>query len=158
MAKLKIQFFTTEESKKYIIKEAERFGLTSCLEINNFVPADKVPLILNSSSVLLMITSKSSERGPKGILTTELFEYIGVGRPILCVVSDQGEIEHIINSLHRGLAARDEKDISNFLRSKYEEWKNKGFTTIQAGKDISIDIYSREYQAKQFVELFDSLA
>jgi glycosyltransferase involved in cell wall biosynthesis len=153
----KICFFTTDLSRDYILEVTKIFNLSDYVEINGFVPADQIPSILSESSVLLLITSRSGKDGPKGILTTELFEYIGIGKPILCVESDRDEIAKIINSLNRGLAAIDEREIFDFLKEKFIEWKEKGFTTIPPISQGEIEIYSREYQAKQFSLIFDTL-
>ena len=96
------------------------------------------------------------EDGPKGVLTTKLFEYLGMERPVLCVRSDEGLLEQTIRDAKIGVAARTVDDAYTFLLEKYEEWKLNGYTTVQVNIDYKRQ-FSRKIQAKQFVDFFNGV-
>ena len=151
----RIQFFTDNKSKHLVDKIAREFSVEEYVDYFDMVPSNLVPDILNESSVLLLLTNKS-DTGPKGIMTTKFFEYLAVEKPILCVRSDEDCLEKAIGEAQAGLAARETGDVVRFLAEKYEEWKHNGLTTIVLDK-TDIQKYKRDYQAKQFVKIFESL-
>ena len=146
--KFRIQFYTDLKSQEILTTLALRFEINEFVDCFNYVPSTEVPDILSEASILLLLTHG------KGIMTTKLFEYFAVGRPVLCVRSDEDAIEELIEELHAGMAARTELDAYNFLRKCHEEWKLLGYTNSTTNPE-KIKKYSRQLQAGQFVEFFD---
>jgi glycosyltransferase involved in cell wall biosynthesis len=156
-ALLRIQFYSDAPSQNMIRPIAEKYGVTSFIDYCELIPYSKIPHLLNSSSILLLLTNKSSETGgPQGIMTTKLFEYLAVEKPILCVRNDEGCLEATIKSTESGLAASTATEAACFIMKKYGEWQQKGFTR-QAVNRAAIQPFSRRKQARQFVELFEQL-
>lgn len=155
LEKLRIVWYVDKTSKEIISKELENYPITKSIsEINNLVPVSAIPNLLNKSSIILVLTNKSTEDGPKGIMTTKFFEAIGVEKPVLCVRSDEGCLSQIIKETNAGLAATNVEEVKSFITKKYKEWENNGFTRQEI---VSREKFSRENQAKQFVEIFNSL-
>ena len=151
-----VQWYVDPESERIIRAEAEKAGVADFMIYPGYVPAKEIPAILNNSSILLLLTNRSTGTGPKGIMTTKFFESLATGRPILCVRSDEGCLEAALQETQAGLAGRDVATVCQFLLEKWEEWKTKGFTTSNTRKE-RLDRYSRKGQAAQFVELFDKV-
>ena len=155
LEKLRIVWYVDKTSKEIISKELENYPITKSIsEINNLVPVSAIPNLLNKSSIILVLTNKSTEDGPKGIMTTKFFEAIGVEKPVLCVRSDEACLSQVIKETNAGLAATNVEEVKSFITKKYKEWENNGFTRQEI---VSREKFSRENQAKQFVEIFNSL-
>lgn len=155
LERLRIVWYVDKTSKEIISKELENYPITKSIsEINNLVSVSAIPNLLNESSIILVLTNKSTEDGPKGIMTTKFFEAIGVEKPVLCVRSDEGCLSQVIKETNAGLAATNVEEVKSFITKKYKEWENNGFTRQEI---VSREKFSRENQAKQFVEIFNSL-
>ena len=155
LEKLRIVWYVDKTSKEIISKELENYPITKSIsEINNLVSVSAIPNLLNESSIILVLTNKSTEDGPKGIMTTKFFEAIGVKKPVLCVRSDEGCLSQVIKETNAGLAATNVEEVKSFITKKYKEWENNGFTRQEI---VSREKFSRENQAKKFVEIFNSL-
>lgn len=152
----RIQWFIDKESQDIIEKEVEKYKIESYMDFHKYIPASEIPGILNRSSILLQLANKSTQSGPKGYMTTKLFEAFAVEKPVLCVRSDEGCLEETINRTHTGLSARNTEEVYLFLGHHYREWKEKGYTKINVNKE-EINCFSRQAQAKQFMELFTKL-
>ncbi len=124
------------------------------LQTLSFVPRTKLIQVLHQSSVLLVLTDKTTEQGPHGMMTTKFFEALGVEKPVLCTRSDEDCLAAAIQQTNAGIAATNAVEAADFLFKKYNEWKNKGFTH-QAVKKT--DVFSRQKQAMQFDNLLRSI-
>lgn len=152
-----VKWYTDLESKSVIEKEAERFDVQSVMEYHGYVPATDIPDILNKSSILLSLTNKFEENGPKGFMTTKFFESLAVEKPILCVRSDESYLAQTIQETHSGLAATQVDEVYSFLKHYYNEWKMKGFTQSDVNRK-QLAKFSREEQANQFEQIFETIS
>jgi hypothetical protein len=142
-------------SKEIISKGLENYPTAKSIsEIHDLVPVSEVPNLLNKSSIILVLTNKSDETGPKGIMTTKFFEAVGVEKPVLCVKSDEGCLAQVINDTNAGLSAKTEEEVIEFITEKYKEWQKNGFTRQNVRNK---DYFCRENQANQFIEIFNTL-
>ena len=155
---VRIQFYLLDQSSKNIIKKiAEKYKVMMYVDYFDGVSNDKVPDILNESSILLLLANLSiGEKTPKGIMGTKTFEYLAVEKPILLVRNDESCLEETINNSNTGIAASSIEEVNQFIMEKYSEWQNNGYTHQNTNKQY-IEQFSRRYQAKQFVQIFESL-
>jgi glycosyltransferase involved in cell wall biosynthesis len=151
-----VQWFTDEESRVLIEKTATEHGVTDYMEYYGYAPAVEIPAILNRSAILLILTNKSGEGGPNGIMTTKFFEAIAVERPILCVRGDEGCLEDVINSTRAGLSAHNSEEVYNYIKKLYNQWLQTGFTTVNSNRN-EIERFSRKSQSLQFIEIFEKV-
>ena len=89
-------------------------------------------------------------------MTTKFFESLAVEKPILCVRSDESYLESALRESKAGVAARHVEEACRFLENYFEEWKEKGYTTLQTNKNV-LKMYSRKEQAKQFADIFETV-
>ena len=143
-------------SKEVLSKLAENYQISDYMDYFEYVPAAQIPEILNHSSILLQLANKMSESGPKGIMTTKLFEALAVEKPILCVRSDEAYLEETINKTHSGIAARTEEEVYQFILTHYKQWEKEGYTYINVERE-NVKPFSRQKQADQFMQLFTHL-
>lgn len=152
----RIQFYT-QNRERHLVQTVKEFeSVSEFVDFYDYVESSRIPEILNETSIALVLTNFSDNRGPKGILTTKFFEYLGMERPILCVKSDEGELEAAIIESNAGVAARNINEAYNFIEKKFREWEEKGYTTISINKTVK-EKYSRKLQANQFVEIFEKV-
>lgn len=131
-------------------------GIEQYFEFFPFVPLSEVPKLYERASCLLLLSAKSGPNGTHGVMTTKFYEYLAANRPILCVRSDEECLEQAIKETNAGCAARTLGETVDYLSRLYDEWQRDGVTH---GSTISekLKLFSRETQAKQFVELFESV-
>jgi glycosyltransferase involved in cell wall biosynthesis len=153
----RIRWFVDEKSKNLIVGAAEKYaGMMAYMDFLGYVSAAKIPAILNESAILLLLTNRAGADGPQGIMTTKFFESLAVGKPILCVRGDEGCLEEVMNRTRSGLSAHDADEVYDFIKKHYQRWLEG-----KPGEDSSdrneIRKFSREEQAKQFIDIFNSV-
>ncbi len=154
--KFRVQWYMDKVSCDMIKPLVEEYNISAFMDYCGNVSADEIPDIINSSSVLLQLTNKFGETGSKGFMTTKLFEAFAVEKPVLCVRSDESYLEETICKTNTGISARTVDEVYTFILNCYNEWKEKGFTTINSNKEI-IESFSRKKQAEQFMHIFTVL-
>ena len=98
---------------------------------------------IRRSSILLVLTNERTH----GMLTTKFYEALGCEKPVLCVPSDKGSLAELIAYTNAGIATDDIEVIKAFIRERYEEWQQNGFTR-QATQHR--ETFAREAQYDQY--------
>lgn len=150
---LQCKFYCGNVEGSDLFLAVKKLKLTNYFDFKEYVAADKVPEVLHSASILLLLSNKVCANGPKGVLQTKFFEYLAVNKPLLCTSSDEDQIEDIINTVGAGVSARSAGQAYDFILQNYKAWKLNGCTKGSADMD-KINFFSREKQAYQFIELF----
>lgn len=154
-ADFRVVWYTDARSQNIIEEEAIRLDVSKYMVYKSYVPAAEIPVILNQSAILLLLTNKSGNGGPNGILTTKFFEYMAVEKPILCVRSDEACLAETIRRTRSGLAATQVEEVCQFLLHHYKEWQAQGYTTAQVDRS-QLKQFSRQEQANQFAKLIEN--
>lgn len=154
--KIRIQWFTDAKSQDIIRQEVKKYQIESYMDYYNYIPASEIPGVLNKSSILLQLANLSSTTGPKGFMTTKLFEAFAVEKPILCVRNDEGCLEKTIIETNSGISAKTVSEVKDFILDKYKEWESKGYTTQHIVRDEAAK-YSRVSECESFMNIFRSI-
>jgi glycosyltransferase involved in cell wall biosynthesis len=154
--KVRIVWYVDRESEALLKVEGEKYGILPFMDFKGYVPASEIPQVLNRSSVVLLLTNKADEQGPKGVMTTKFFEFLAVEKPILCVRSDEDCLERVIRETNAGVAARNVEEAYLFLKGCYTEWLQTGTTRAKVVREKAI-AFSRKEQAAQFIRIFDQV-
>lgn len=109
----------------------------------NTLAYDALGDAIRRSSILLVLTGERTH----GMLTTKFYEALGCEKPIMCVPSDKGALAELIDYTNAGIATDDTETIKTFIRERYEEWQQKGFTR-QATRHR--ETFAREAQYDQY--------
>jgi glycosyltransferase involved in cell wall biosynthesis len=150
---LVIEFYTQPAIRDAIMRLARQCGVDTVVECHGFMPVAEVPRILNRSALLLLLCNK----GVKGhTRLTKFYDYLAVKRPILCVRSDEAELEEAIRSLGAGCCARNLDEAISYLREAYCEWEATG-TVKWRGSAERIGEFSGREQSRRLAELFDEV-
>ena len=107
----RIQWYVDAGSKAIIMQAATAYPVARYMDFFDYVPASEIPGVLNHSSILLQLANTFASNGPKGFMTTKLFESMAVEKPLLCVKSDESYLEETIRITRSGLAARTTEDV-----------------------------------------------
>ena len=116
------------------------FGDTSWIEFLPYVSHAEVIKIQRAARVLLL--SVNNVPSAKGIITGKIFEYLAIGRPVLCIGPPDGDAAHIIREAEAGpiVDFEDLEGLKNAVRALYDTWKK--------GQDLrppaSVGKYSRK--------------
>jgi len=118
--------------------------------LHESVSYSMMPAILAESQLLLVLTN----RGRKGILTTKLFEYIGMRKPILCVPGDGGELDELIHEFSLGASVSSKEEMKVRLLEWLGRWRS-GTLPVSIASDVSV--FSRRNQAKLLSDEMEEL-
>ena len=152
----RVQWYMDEASNALIRPIAHELKLENQMVYNGFIEADQIPQAYHKSAILLQIANKMGTKGPKGIMTTKLFESFAVEKPVLCIPSDENCLETTIKEAKAGIAARTVAEATSFILEQYQTWQEKGYTTQLPNKPF-VQKFSRAYQAQQFMNLFTEI-
>ena len=150
---IRLEFHIDKESILPLRQLAEAYHIQHICTIEGYIPKEQVLSLMHASSILLVLTCKSTPNGTHGIMGTKFYEAIGVEKPVLCVPSDEECLAQVIQETHAGIAATDVAQVQAFILDKYAEWKKNGFTRQNVDQEAK-QRFSRRYQAQQFEQVF----
>lgn len=151
---LEIQWYVDNSSKKEVETMTKEYGIYKYNNIHETISSDKMPNILNKSSIALVLSNIATEDGPHGIMTTKFYEALGCERPVLCVRSDEDCLANTIQLTNAGVAASNLEGTKKFILEKYQEWKENHFTHQIVNQEEKAK-FTRQIQAQQFEALFN---
>ena len=153
----RIEFYTQPNRRTPILENESYRDIQNFVHFYDYVDSSKIPQLLGESCILLLLSNKMEENGPKGLIsTTKYFEYLAMERPILCVRSDEDLLEASIQTANAGISARTIEETYNFILQKWQEWQNLGYTQVEINTSYTQN-FSRKKQAKQFVKIFEKV-
>jgi hypothetical protein len=148
---IEILFYATEPQILHSI--AGRFRSGELCRIHDRVDYSDVPERLRNASVLLLLTGYERH----GVLTSKLFEYLAMERPILCVRTEpESEIAAIVHEANAGYAGDNLASVKDFIRRCYEQWRAQGYCSVPINRNY-VTNFSREAQARRLAEILDSV-
>ena len=133
----------------------EQYHLTEISSIGGYISRDELLPLMRRSSVLLVLTCKSTPEGAHGIMGTKFYEALGVEKPVLCVRSDEECLAQVIAETHAGLAGTNVQQVADFILDKYHEWKQNGYTRQSV---INKEQFTRQSQSEQIAELLTQIS
>jgi glycosyltransferase involved in cell wall biosynthesis len=154
--RFRIQFYTPTNFRSTVLNNRFFPAVENYIDFFDYVDYSEVPKLLQRASIALVLTNYSGINGPKGVLTTKFFDYMGAERPVLCVRSDEGILEDIIKKANLGISARTVDEAYNFILEKWNEWERSGYTNVKVNQEFKVQ-FSRKTQAKKFVDLFEEV-
>jgi len=148
---IEIFFYATEAKILHAI--AGRFRSWELCRIYDRIDYKDVPEFLHNASVLLLL----SEHERRGVLTTKLFEYLAMERPILCVRTEpESEIAAIVHEANAGYAGDNLESVKAFLLRFYNQWSAQGYCSVPIKREY-VKNFSREAQARKLSEVLNQV-
>jgi len=152
LERCRVVFLGPRESENDAAVEA--LGLSGIVSFRDTVPHAEALKIERGSHILVLI--KHTNPVYDGIVPGKLFEYIGVGRPILAL-APEGEASRIVRGRRRGEVAPqdDPVGIADKIKIMYERY-TRG--TLDTEYDLSpVPDYRRDVLAKRLAEHIDAI-
>lgn len=137
---LVVKWFVDKRSKNVILDVAKDYNIEDVIEIQDFVKQEELPDKMNESSILLTI---STSKNYYGIMTTKLFESIGVNKPILCFPDNYDLLSDFIKKNNCGIVSSDAQIIENFILEKFNIWKKEGYVKGQLNQENRMEFSRR---------------
>ncbi len=129
------------------------FGISKNICFHDGVSNMESLKLQSKSQVLLLLINDTPNA--KGILTGKFFEYLSVGRPILCLGPKNGDAAELLKETKAGtiFSFTEERELKNELLSMYQKYKQENLFL----KEKNIESYSRKNLAQQYVVHLNSL-
>lgn len=151
---LRLLFHVDKHSIEPLRQMAADYGLEAYCEVNGYIPKAELLPLLHRSSILLVLSCKSTPEGAHGIMGTKFYEALGVEKPVLCVRSDEESLAQVIAMTQAGLAGTNVESVKRFIAEQYSDWQKNGFTHRQV---TNKDLFSRATQSAQIEQLLRGL-
>lgn len=110
------------------------------------LPKADIIALQKACDIVLFFTH---EGNLKGTFPSKMFEYFGIGKPILVCPNDQGSVEHLINLTQTGYVADNVRDVADFMK-KVNDADYKFDPSIP-----ETEKYTREKQCQKLAALLD---
>ena len=151
-----VLFYTQLES----FEDEVRPLVEKCDESKQFIwvnpcPQAELSKEIEKASILLALHRQS----PVECISSKVYEYLAVNRPILYIknkVTQPLEIIDILQKTNAGAIAETQNEILDFLEDKYREWKQKGFVKGTTNIDEASK-YSRTSECDEYIHLIKSV-
>lgn len=127
--KVRISFIGTRLAWSQQKMLAEKLG--SAIEILPFIPHQQALQEMAASQLLVMLINRYA--GFEGMLTTKLYEYLGMRVPVLCIGPLGGEAEKLIRQYQAGLCV-DTDDLA-----KAQSWMEELYQAYLSGESGCVD-------------------
>lgn len=121
--------------------------------ITNRIDREQVLQIQRDSNLLLMIAHENL----KGVPSSKLYEYIGLGMPILLYPDDGDIIRKTLLDTGLGIICNSSREIENNLLKLIDEFIRTGKIDI-TGNPEKMQLYSAKEQVKNLAQLLDRLS
>lgn len=129
------------------------FDDTSWIQFLPYIPHHEVIQVQRKSQVLLL--SVNNVPSAKGIITGKIFEYLAIGRPILCIGPPDGDAADIVNKAGAGPVVGFE-DLAGFKAAVLHLFTlfQKGTLTVQVS---GAEQYSRKTLCSQVANILTTI-
>ena len=148
---LKINLYGPIDQK--IENSLKTYNIESKVTSYPFIPHEEAVRKMKASSVLLLVINNTPNAA--GILTGKVFEYLGSGRPILCIGPIQGDVQHLLSEY--GNASYISYDNTSACKDALSDFYNTyNNTSIAVSSDF--EKFSRKNLAQDYSNLIKSIA
>ncbi len=145
----RLNFFGSRPER--ISELSGRFRCREVVDVHPRVPYGEMIRLQQETTVLLLLSTSIH----KGVTTGKVFDYLGVGRPVLDVPGGDVTTD-LLADTDAGVSASDVGEVTRALKMWYDEWKSSG-TVAFRGRPDAIRRYSRREQAGQLARILDAV-
>lgn len=125
-----------------VAEAAKDFGVGDVVEVFPSVPyANSLGLQAAADALLLLLWDSPLERG---VLTGKLFEYVGVGRPIIALGCTDGAAAHLVRERALGLSTSDPTTLASYLEMLATAKRHTGGTQTLVDKKARLGLSRME--------------
>jgi len=125
-------------------------GHEELLEVTDRLPRAEVIHRQRRAHALVML----AHPGVKGVASSKIFEYMGLGRPILVYPNDRDVLEELIEDTGAGFICNTPADLAARLAALAAQFRATGGTRV-ASRAEGVAAYSRRNQAQRLARLLE---
>lgn len=96
-----------------------KYGLEQVVQCHRYIPQKELLEIQQRVDSLMLL--RWDDPSENGVIAGKLFEYIGAGKPILCLGSTTGEAADIIRENDFGLVSDDSDEVAEYLKTLLDQ-------------------------------------
>jgi len=147
-SKISISFYGGNHD--WIKYSADSYGIGENVRLYPVISRDKSLGLQKSSDLLLLLTWNNPAE--QGFIPAKLFEYIGIGKPIIAVGDYYDEVTKIICDNSFGLAFNDQDTLAEYLLHFIENPHQLSHEAV-----INREKFTRIHQVEKLSEIFKSV-
>lgn len=155
--KLRLRFLgRPDASVRHSIRGA---GLEPITEFQGQLSHAIVAQRLAASAVLLVVVNRIDSAVQAGILPTKLFEYLGVGRPVLAIGPTSSDLKSVLESTMAGelIHYDDRTSLRDFIGRWYAAWSQSPGRNLVGLPEV-VGAFSRREGTRSLSHLLDQVA
>jgi hypothetical protein len=151
-ATFKVRFYGPQMEEE-VRPIADRFGVRQFCELSGPIPHRECLKRQCESSLLLLL--EWNDQRARGTVTGKIFEYLGAGRPILCLGYPHGALAQVLGVTGGGVILNDSAKITAYLLDQIEAWRRQPPGIKEVKRPLSVSRFSRWAAAQEMSRIFD---
>lgn len=150
---IEVSFYSGKQT--WLKEKVKEYRLEKIVNIYEKVPKAEIIKKEKESQILLLVCW--ADKQEKGWYPLKVFGYLAAQRPILAIGGYGGDVvEELIFNSKSGIYCKNIRDIKNFLKKSYLEYRNSGRVPYR-GNLNKINQYSYKEKAKKFANILDKI-
>jgi glycosyltransferase involved in cell wall biosynthesis len=138
------------------LADVAKAGLTETVRFHDYVPHNRLHRLLSAADVMLLVVAPVP--GPVLTVPGKLYEYMGLGKPVLVLGPADCPAAQIIRQSGTGLMVEN-RDVDGICRAVETLWEAKKAGTIrESWRSDQLQPYQRQHQAAELAALFQEIA
>lgn len=117
------------------------------------IPRKEVLELQARAHLLLMV----SHLGSKGIPSSKIYEYLGLGRPVLVCPGDEDILDETFSQYNLGFIANTAEEAFHVLNTQFQKYLDGSYETMQADTHYTAQ-FARSTQAKVLADLLNKVS
>jgi glycosyltransferase involved in cell wall biosynthesis len=140
---------------KDIALRVEKFmtGYEDTLLLTERISREKVLEMQSRAHLLLMV----SHIGSKGSPSSKIYEYLGLGRPVLVCPGDEDILDETFTQYNLGFIANTSDETYDLLTTQFQKYLDGSYETMQADTHYTAQ-FARSTQAKVLADLLNKVS
>lgn len=114
------------------------------------LPKELIPDTIRQSSIVLFVKSTNTNN----LQNETFYQTIGCEKPMMLIFSENGLLTNIVQLAESGISANSTDQIQAFIREKYQEWKQNGYTHQPIANK---DLFNARLQVEQLTQMLQDL-
>ena len=149
-----VQVFFVGKSHIEISEKIKSYGLQDIIRCLPLMPQKEVVMMMMASHLLLLVTGLDEKS--KGVLTSKLFDYLSIGKPILAIVPE-GDAAKIVRECGAGYVVSEEDPsmIAKHLQLVFGAYANGGDPGVKFNQQV-IESYDSKTITERLANTFNA--
>jgi glycosyltransferase involved in cell wall biosynthesis len=128
-------------------------GYEDIIIMTERIPRKEVLELQARAHLLLMV----SHLGSKGIPSSKIYEYLGLGRPVLVCPGDEDILDETFSQYNLGFIANTADEAYTVLTTQFKKYLDGTYATMQADTNYTAQ-FARSTQAKVLADLLNKVS